>query len=143
MPKNRFVVIEPTSSTRKSASRRLTKSSYTRVEVEELVAKALRENGVDPDALTLGGVQRLDIDAARQERQAELEKSMREQVESKQVVLHDADNAAVFVGKDGRETGRMGEAPIAKGRVSVVDVVDQPATDPYTHRSTRKQRGQR
>jgi hypothetical protein len=142
MPK-RFVRIEPTSSTRKSTSRRLTKSSYTGAEVEELVAKALRENGVDPDALTLGDVRRLDIDAARQERQAELEKSMREQVESRQVVLHDADHAAVFVGKDGRETGRMGEAPIAKGRVSFVDVVDQPATDPYTRRSMREQRSKR
>jgi hypothetical protein len=134
MAKLKWVLLNEGGETRKSTrtARRFVRvepgRTYSRDEVEQLLRKAAQAASVNVDVLP-EGVTRLDIDGARRERQAKIERTMREQADS--VVINDADGMVHFA-RGGRETGRSGDGSIAKGqRASIVDVFEQPTVNPF------------
>jgi hypothetical protein len=138
MAKKRFVPIDRTGkplakSTRSRLIRLDATRRYSADEVEQFIAKGLRTAGADPS--TVAKTTRLDIpDAARQ---TELERDMRAQVEDGPQIAS-ADGAVLFE-RDGRETGRATRDMVRKrrGRVSMANVVNASATEPYRPRRRR------
>jgi hypothetical protein len=135
-------------STRKQATRKATQlqraavndppKTYSRPEVEQLVAKALRAAGVATAKVTADDVMPLDID-----RQRQLDEDMNRQLAKRAstVAIVDADGFVAFAGPDGAESRRFEPgSTVRKGNASFDDVVSADATEPYAHKSRQRRR---
>jgi hypothetical protein len=84
------------------------------------------------DVIARRDVRRLDIDAARAERQQQIEKQLEL---SRDVAISSADGALVFARDDGKESGRAGvSATVEKRGGHFKDVVFADADEPYRPR---------
>jgi hypothetical protein len=134
-------------STRKQATRKATplqraagidpSKTYSRAEVEQLVAKALHAAGVDTAKLTADDVMALDID-----RQHQLDDDMNRQLAKRaSVAVVDADGFVAFAGPDGAESGRFEPgSTVRKGDASFDDIVSAETTEPYAPKSRQRRR---